>query len=229
MSALDDFINLLIPRRCHLCGKLLIEGDEYICSPCLHALPRTLYHKIENNPVELLFAGIIPFERATAHFFYTPQSSMAEIVQDFKYRGFPGLARFLGKVIGRELQNVGFFNGIDCILPIPLHWYKQMKRGYNQSRMLAEGIGEITGIDVNRNLYARRHHSTQTRLSHNQRDINVRDAFGIKDPESLGGKHILLIDDVCTTGATLREAALTIHRESPQSRLSLLSLCIATV
>lgn len=228
MGLIADISSVFMPSKCHLCGALLHEGERHLCTPCVAKLPRTLFHRIPDNPMAMLFAGIVPFERATAHFFYAPGSNLAQLIQDFKYRNFPSVAERLGEIIGSELLPVGFFYEIDGILPVPLHFSKRLRRGYNQAECLAQGISNQTNIPVLSNLKASRAHRTQTAMTHEQRCENIKGVFDIKHPDELRGKHLLIIDDVCTTGSTLREAAMTLISRQPDLRLSLLSLCMAT-
>lgn len=229
MGWIEDISTVFLPRKCHLCGALLHDGERHLCTPCVSRLPRTLYHRMHNNPMEMLFAGIVPFERATAHFFYAPGSNLAQLIQDFKYRNFPSVAERLGEIIGSELLPVGFFYDIDGMLPVPLHSTKRLRRGYNQAECLAQGISRQTDIPVLTNLVALRAHRTQTAMTHEERNENIRGVFDIKNPEELRGKHLLILDDVCTTGSTLREAALSLIARQPHLRISILSLCLATV
>lgn len=219
INALMDFI---FPRLCHLCQAKLAVHDEYICSKCLTELPRSRFHTINMNGMEQRFAGIFPFSRATGHFFYTRFSPVATLVHDFKYHGFPGLARYLGRVMARELYTTSFFADADVIIPIPMHYWKQAKRGYNQAEMLARGISDITELPVNNALRARRGHKTQTALSHEKRRSNLEGVFQVKG--DIQGRGVLLVDDVCTTGSTIIEAAETLWREGAPKQLTILTL-----
>lgn len=216
--------DFLFPRECHVCGVRLADGERYICTPCLSALPRSLYHRRPMNPMERRFAGIVPFERATGHFLYARGSAMASLVQDLKYRHFRGLARELGRVMGMELHATGFLSGIDIILPIPMHFIKQARRGYNPAEQIAIGLGEEASIPVGDNLRATRPHRTQTSLTLKQRRENTRNLFRVVRPEELTGKHILLLDDICTTGSTLLSAAESLHSQVASARISFISL-----
>lgn len=230
---LKALIDLLIPPTCHCCGKSLVDGEKFVCMLCLADLPRTLYHLYWNdhsapnsdlNPMEARFAGVFPFVNATSAFFYNRNSSLAELVKDFKYHKFPSLASYLGEVAASEVISSGFFSGVDFILPVPLHWYKRMKRGYNQSALIARGISKVTGIPVSLSLVARRGHRTQTHLSREQRQDNTRDLFRLKNPETFNGRHVLIVDDICTTGATMTSAAEACIKACPGLKISLLSL-----
>lgn len=214
-------IDFLFPPVCHLCGNEVPPG-EYLCGYCLSQLPRTLYHRNPDNPMALRFAGKFPFGRATGHFFYAPKSPLATIVQDLKYRHFPSIGRMLGQVMARELTGTGFFSDIDALVPVPLHFFKKARRGYNQTELIAKGISEITGIRVENCLKASRPHRTQTSLSHEERTKNLNDVFRLSHSPHADA-HLLIIDDVCTTGATLTAAARAILRTSPSQRISMLT------
>ncbi|MDE5790300.1 MAG: ComF family protein [Muribaculaceae bacterium] len=220
--AILDFI---FPRICHVCGVTLSPQERgYVCTPCLAGLPRTLYHRQKGNPMEMRFAGLFPFERATGHFFYSSGSEVSQLIQDFKYRHFRGLARFMGETVGRELLSTGFFSDIDVIVPIPMHFLKKAQRGYNQTEEIAIGLSNAVGLPIELSLRARRSHVSQTSLSTQERKENLRDIFALRQHHSLDNKHVLLLDDVCTTGATLAEAVETIHRSCTGTRISMLTL-----
>ena len=226
VKGLKAILDLVFPPVCHICGCHLPPGEKYICLPCKASLPRTLYHRDPSgtNPMEHRFAGIVPFRRATGVFFYAPGSPLSQTVQDFKYRKFPGLARCLGRLMGEELFPTGFFSDVDMIIPVPIHFTKRMKRGYNQSEMLALGIHDIAGVEVCTLLKARRPHRTQTSLSHEARRRLSSEIFRLSHPEKLAGKHVLIIDDICTTGATLISAAEAILKDASGVEISFISL-----
>ncbi|MBD5269268.1 MAG: ComF family protein [Bacteroides sp.] len=225
-AGVRSVLDLIFPPVCHICGAALPPGDKFLCSPCIASLPRTLYHRDPSgtNPMEHRFAGIIPFRRGTGVFFYAPGSPLSQTVQDFKYRKFPGLARRLGQIMANELFPTGFFSGVDAIIPVPIHYTKRLRRGYNQSEMLARGISDVTGIPVSILLKAIKPHRTQTSLSHDARRHNTQGIFSLRHPERLRGKHVMVIDDICTTGATLLSAAEAILKDEPTTEISLISL-----
>lgn len=219
MNPFTVLVDLFIPRVCHICGRRLIPGEEFICSGCREALPVTGYEKYwankamvnsDINPMEQRFAGQLPLAHASAPYFYTRDSALASLIHDFKYRGFSRLANAMGRLGARTLRSSGLFDGVEVILPIPLHWRKYLRRGYSQTRMIAEGVSEITGIPVGTNLKACKPHRTQTALCHEQRIANTRGVFSVERPEELKGRHIMLMDDICTTGATLLSAGETV-------------------
>lgn len=225
---MNVLLEYILPRTCHVCGCQLGKDERYLCLKCLSKLPRSNFHRIQNNPMEQRFMGIVPYERCSGLLLYTPNSELATVLHDMKYRKFPGLGRYMGELMGRELLNTGFFNGVDLLMPIPMHWWKRARRGYNQAEQLCIGISKITGIPIDKSLRAVRSHRTQTALNHDQRMQNLKDIFTVAHPERLTGKHILLIDDVCTTGATLTAAAEPLVRalDYPAGRLSILSLAV---
>ncbi|MDE6478731.1 MAG: hypothetical protein K2L45_00565 [Muribaculaceae bacterium] len=226
MEFLRDIADFFLPRTCHLCGCLLRDSENVFCVRCVETLPRSLYHLMPLNPMERRFAGIVPFVRATGHFIYSRNSELAEAIHDMKYRRFPSVGRRLGEIVGEELNMAGFFAGADCIVAVPMHWWKKAKRGYNQADYIAEGLSQASGLPVVNVIKASRAHKTQTAMTLEQRLANLSGSFKVIDPEVLKGKGVVLIDDVCTTGSTLRALAEEISSAVPGCRLFLLSLCV---
>lgn len=221
---LKSILDLLIPPECHICGEKLLPSEHFICIGCQTRLPRTHYHKRQDNPMVMRFAGRFPFQTASAHFFYSSDSPLAALIHDFKYRNFPSLARHLGRIMAQDLTFSGFLDDIDFIIPMPVHWTKKLRRGYNQSEYIAMGISDIVKIPISPALKAHRSHRTQTGFSVNERYRNVAGVFRLQNPEIYHSKRILLVDDVCTTGATMASAATAILEKCPDARLTLLSL-----
>lgn len=220
-----SLLDTLFPPRCLGCGTPLIDGEKYICLRCLSHLPRSFYHlRPDSNPMIDRFAGVIPFEKSSSLLLYSHNSLTGSIIQDFKYRGMPDLARRMGALMAEELTPSGFFSDIDRLMPMAQHWTRRLKRGYNQTEQLAIGISGVTGIPVAHNLRAYRRHKTQTRMSLTDRRANPRGSFMIRNPETLSGLHLLLLDDVCTTGATMLAAAETLLSAVPDCRISILTL-----
>lgn len=220
---LAPLLDVLFPRECHICGAPLAPHERFACSHCLSALPRTGYHRRPMNPMEQRFAGIFPFERATGHFFYTRDSALSQLIQDMKYRRFPAIGDMLGKLAATELYPTGFLNDVDVIVPVPMHFWKQARRGYNQVERLCRGLSEGSGIPVANALKAIRGHKTQTSMTLEQRLNNTRGLFAVSLPNEIRGCHVLLVDDICTTGSTLTSAAETLWTANP-SALSLFTI-----
>ncbi len=223
---LRDVADFFLPRVCHLCGCRLRDTEHSFCVRCIETLPRSLYHLMPMNPMERRFAGIVPFERATGHFIYSRNSQLASAIHDMKYRQFPSVGKRLGEIVGEELNMTGFFNGADCIAAVPMHWWKKSCRGYNQTDYIAEGVSSAVGLPVIRALEAVRSHKTQTAMSLAERHENLKGSFRVTDPSALSGKGLVIVDDVCTTGATLRALAESITSAVPDCRLFLLSVCV---
>lgn len=221
---LNDILNLFYPCECHLCGHDLAPHEKFICTPCIDTLPRTGYHRNLRNPMEQRFAGQFPFVAATGHFFYSRDSSLASLIQDMKYRNFPSIGYKLGGIAAKELHISGFLNDVDVIVPLPMYFFKQAKRGYNQADRIAQGMGETTGIPVVNALKMIRNRKTQTALSRTQRLSNAKDLFKPREGINLNGKGVLLVDDICTTGATMGGAATALTTAFPSIRLYLFSL-----
>lgn len=223
---LRSLVDFLLPAECRLCCSPLPEGKEVVCPLCEAALPRTGYHAVADNPMSMRFAGRFPFVRAAGHFYYAHDTAMAYLIQDFKYNGAPSVARHFGRLMARELELSGFLDDIDVLLPVPLHWTRLMRRGYNQTECLARGLSDVTGIPLGTGLKARRSHKSQTRVSSTRRLVNAEGIFRLDYPEDFEGCHILLMDDVCTTGATLTAAADAVLAAAPTARISLLTLAV---
>ncbi|MDR0892511.1 MAG: ComF family protein [Mediterranea sp.] len=221
------FISLFFPRCCIVCNEALAEEEEYICTRCNIKMPRTNYHRREGNTVERLFWGKIPIERATAFFFYRKGSDYRQILHALKYRGEKKLGETMGRLMASELQSSGFFEGIDLILPVPLHAKKQKLRGYNQSEWIAKGVAAVTKLPLEPQLLRRvKNTETQTRKSVVARWENVDGSFELLQPEILRGKHVLLIDDVLTTGSTTTACAEAMLK-AEGIRISVLALAMA--
>lgn len=221
---LADILNIIYPAECHICGNALSPHERFICVPCIETLPRTGYHRNRHNPMEERFAGQFPFVAATGHFFYSRDSSVARLIQDMKYRGFPSIGNKMGEIAGKELYISGFLNDIDIIVPLPMHFIKKARRGYNQTDMISEGIGQASGLPVVKALKMVRQRKTQTSLNQTQRLNNASNLFSPKTGVDLNNKGVLLVDDICTTGATLSSAAKTLTDSFPNIRLYLFTL-----
>lgn len=155
-----------------------------------------------------LFWGQIPIERACALFFYSPHHESSRAIHELKYYDGPSVGEYLGRMLGQEGRASGFFDGIDLIVPVPLSRSRESQRGYNQSEEIARGISRVTGIEVGTAVVRRiRFDKSQTQMTADERYKNVQGAFKLLQPKSITGKHILLVDDIITTGATVRSCA----------------------
>ena len=224
VTILRHFLGLLYPNLCAACGRALI-GKEYVCCmSCLYHLPRTGYWKKPDNPLEQLFWGRVPVEHACALFFFEKGSRYRKLLHRLKYNGRPEIGVLLGRELGRELKNTLHYQCVNTIIPVPLHPKRQRRRGYNQSERIAAGIAQVTGWEVNNSALVRmRFTETQTHKSRQERWENVSEAFALKDAATLTGRHVLLVDDVLTTGATL-EACILQLKKAPDCKISVATL-----
>ena len=219
--------DVAMPRICPVCGKALDGDERWLCRTCLASLPRTRYEEVEFNAMEQLFAGKVPIERATAYFFYEKESPYAAILHDIKYRGIPAMGRWLTARAVTDMATSRFFDGIDAVTAVPLHRSKLAHRGYNQSEYLARGIDDAQNIPYVEALKAVRPHATQTHKGALERWQNIQGNYALKnDAGQLAGKHILLVDDVITTGSTLTVCA-SLLKSIPDVRVSLFTLAAA--
>lgn len=223
-SMLDDLLRVVYPEYCEVCGTPLVDGERLICLSCDLTMPRTMIHRQPTSDIHhRLAAPRLPIEKTASYFYYYRDSPYSEIIKRAKYNNRPELAKNLGKRFATELVKDNFFDGIDLLIPIPLHRMKQLRRGYNQSEEICRGISSVTSIAIADNLHARSH-STQTKKNASQRAANVSGLFHVTDAKELDGKHLLIVDDVITTGATMRNAVEAVNAASPTARLSVLSL-----
>lgn len=220
----SDIINLIYPSECHICGGVLAPHEKFICTSCIESLPRTGYHRNPGNPMEERFAGHFPFVAATGHFFYSKDSSLSQLIQDMKYRNFPSIGNKMGMIAGEELFISGFLSDIDLVVPVPMYFYKKALRGYNQTDRIAKGICKATGLEFLDALKMTRQRKTQTALGKVERMKNAVGLFAPKKGVDLKNKGVLLVDDICTTGATLGGAAKSITDAFPGVRLYLFTL-----
>lgn len=217
-----DFIS---PRHCVVCDERLTATERSLCSVCLLHLPRTGYQFTPtDNPMAQLFWHLAPIERAAALMFYEPHSEMAQMVYDLKYRDRPDIGEDMGRLMANEMQMAHFFDDIDLLLPVPLSRRRMRQRGYNQSEQIAIGISDIIRLPIARKALRRKHfQQSQTQLSRHERQENVTDMFLLRDESLLRNKHVLLIDDICTTGATLL-ACTDVLKQVEGIRISVLTL-----
>lgn len=225
MTLWSDVLDFVSPRRCAVCGGRLAPTEHALCSVCCLRLPRTGFClSPTDNPVAKLFWGQAPVERATALFYYEAHSETSRLVYSLKYRGRPDIGVALGRLAAGEMLAAGFLAGVDVVVPVPLAKRRMRERGYNQSEAIADGIGSAAGLPVEARAVARTvYHGSQTSLGRWQRLGNVDGAFCLKDGSRLRGRHVLLVDDIVTTGATAIACASALA-SVPGIRLSFAAL-----
>ncbi len=209
MNVLADIKELFFPRLCLTCGKKMLPAEKVVCFACMSELPRTGLLNSSGNEMEKMFWGRFHIERASALFYYLRDGKVARILAGMKYYGRKDVCFRMGEMLADELYSSGFFEGIDCLIPVPLHKKRLRKRGYNQSEWLARGISSRTDIPLRDDILCRlRDNQTQTRKRAFERWNNVEDLFGLtSQAAAMGGKHVLIVDDVLTTGATIEACA----------------------
>lgn len=218
--------HLFFPHVCKSCFAEINRHDQYICTRCMMDLPFTGFTSMIENPIEKIFFGRASIESATSLFYFTPASIVQRLIHQVKYKGQQQLGIYLGKLMGMELRSSSRFKDVDLVVPLPLFKDRERERGYNQAALLAKGISDSTGIPVDQTLVKRiRSSSTQTRKSREDRWKNVDGLFKVA-PLPAPGLHILIIDDVITTGATIDACANGILAMGPV-RVSIMTLAYA--
>lgn len=226
ISLWTRILDFVAPRHCTCCGVRLSVTEDVLCVSCLAHLPRTRYWLSPlDNRVARLFWGRFPVERAASYFFYYPHNAFVYPILQMKYRSRPWIAVALGRYMAAELAPSGFFDGVDVLVPVPLTWRRQLKRGYNQSERIARGVSEITGIRVApKALMRTRFAQSQTKRTSYERREGMDGLFRLAQAGQVEGRHVMLIDDVITTGSTVCAAAEALL-EARGITVSVLSVC----
>jgi len=226
-EVIQGFAGLFWPNVCACCATGLTRGEKYICSHCMYELPKTNFFREHDNPVAQIFWGRAIVEHATAGYFFRKGNRIQKLVHQVKYRGQKEMGKVLGCEMGKSLRD-SIFNEVDLIAPVPLHPQKYRKRGYNQSEWIAQGVAESMDKPVDTQTLVRRVFTeTQTRKKRFDRWENVDSGFGLVHPETFTGRHVLLIDDVITTGATL-EACIHAVLSAQGTKVSVAALAFAS-
>ena len=228
ISFWSRLLDLISPRLCVVCGNRLAITEETLCSKCYLHLPRTDFGRdLYENVMAKLFWGQISIEKATALFYYEPHAETANILYELKYKNHPEIGVVMGRMMAKELMSSGLFDDIDVLVPVPLARKRVRERGYNQSLELAKGVSEVTGLPIASHVIKRtKFLGSQTQRGRWERNENVEDVFELTDGDSICGKHLLLIDDVVTTGATIVACAKEMQKAS-DVKISVLALSFA--
>jgi ComF family protein len=223
----EAFLQLLFPHVCSGCGSDILKEESLLCMRCTDAMPETNFESHPGNPVEKTFWGRLPLEAATAQFYFTKESLVQHLMHQFKYRGNKELGLQLGRIMGEQLRASGRFRA-EALVPLPLFPAKEKKRGYNQSTILCLGMAESLDLPVWDSVISRPEHTeTQTRKGRIERWKNMEGKFILTDRESIRNKHLLLVDDVITTGASL-EACGNELLQAENVSLCIATLCVAS-
>ena len=224
---LADTIHLFYPHNCTGCASDLLPKNELLCARCLHQLPHTGFENEKNNPVENIFIGRIPLHAAYSEFYFSKGQLIQHLIHQLKYKKDKEIGFYLGEIMGLHLLKSERFKNIDYLIPLPLYPDKEFKRGYNQAEVICDGISKGLQVPVqSKNIIRHRFTETQTKKHRTERWKNVSGSFAIKDENKLINKHILLVDDVITTGATL-EACCEILKKISGIKISIATLAFA--
>jgi ComF family protein len=223
-----DFIALFFPRLCLACENPLPRNEPFICLECQVTLPQTDFHEHKINYFTEKFNGRVPLEAAAALFYFTKKSKTQHLIHQIKYNDKREAAVDLGRFLGRNLVQSPHFQGIDFIIPVPLHNQKKILRGYNQAEVFADGLSDILNIPVEKQVLLKiKMTDSQTRKSRLERLKNTEDVFQLNNPSLIIGKSILIVDDVMTSGATLEACALAVLEEVKDVKISFATIAFA--
>lgn len=227
-SILTDTLHLFYPHNCRGCGTDILQQPNLLCLKCINQLPYTSEANHAANHTENIFVGRLPVQAACCEFFFSKDSLIQRLIHQLKYKGDTEIGFYMGELMGKDLLAGGRFSNLDLLMPLPLHPNKERKRGYNQAAIICNGISSVMNVPVSTgNLVRRRFTETQTRKHRVDRWENVDGSFMINNESVLRGKHILLVDDVITTGATLESCGQCIIN-IPAAKLSIAALAYAS-
>ncbi len=226
-QSVDDLLYLFFPEACVCCGTSLLNQEKILCTTCRFKLPKTNYHKWESNPMEKHFWGRVNFEMAIAYLYFGKETRVQELLHHLKYKGRDDVGTYIGELYGSDLKRDCAVDTIDFIIPVPLHPSRERFRGYNQAYMIGKGISEATGIPIRKDfLYRGVASTTQTKKTRFERWKNVEEIFYTEKTGQWKGKHLLLVDDVMTTGSTL-EACSRVLLNNADVKLSAATIAVA--
>lgn len=219
-----NLLNVMFPMFCNGCSKLLLKNENVICTKCTHNLPFTNHHNIKDTEIHNVFYGLVPFEFAASFLYFTKKGIVQSLIHNLKYKNRQEVGTYLGNLYTKELVNLEVIKNIDLIIPVPLHKKRFHERGYNQVNTFCKAIEKDLSIPVlenvlvkTKNLKSVTHKSKKNRLEHN------KNVFSIENQHKIEGKHILIIDDVFTTGATIEACAREILKIK-NTKISILTM-----
>lgn len=223
----DSVLHLLFPHVCSGCGNDIVSQESMLCMRCIDGMPETNFELHAGNPVEKTFWGRLQLNGATAQYYFTKESLMQHLMHQFKYKGNKELGLQLGKIMGEQIKKSGRFE-VDALIPLPLFPRKEKRRGYNQATVLCQGMAESMKIPVLDKVIVRPQHTeTQTKKGRIERWKNMEGKFVLSNPGAIRNKHLLLVDDVVTTGATLEACGIELLK-AENVTLSVATFCVAS-
>mgnify|MGYP005850698243 FL=1 len=227
-ALLTDFLAMVFPEVCFSCQQALWKGEQHLCTKCIGFLSKTYFHQYpKDNPLYEKFWGLSLLDHSLAFLKFSKGGKTQRLLHALKYKQQPALGVYLGRLYAADLCAAGYQPPFNLVLPIPLHVEKFRQRGYNQAACFAKGLAEGLGLAFREDLLLRnKNTATQTRKGRFERWENVDSIFEVAEVEAVQGKHILLVDDVVTTGATM-QACLKMLQTQPVEALSVAALAIA--
>ena len=223
---LNAVVNLFFPKVCYTCNNELLDFENYVCTKCRHNLPITNFHFDNNDAVEKVFYGRVKVENATSLLRFENKGIVQQLIHNLKYKGYEDIGIFLGEWLGNELKTIETYHDIDIVIPVPLHKNKLKKRGYNQVDKFAQEIAKALAVEYNDKalikITSTKSQVTKKRLARWQ---STTELFAIEHPDQIQNKHILLVDDIITTGATL-EACINVLKTAKNVKISIATMAI---
>lgn len=219
-------LNLLFPKICNGCKTALIKSEKVLCTACRHRLPLACHHRTGSTAMKDIFYGRFPIESATALLYFQKKGITQEILHNLKYRGQKEISSFFGQWMGAELREIDGYKGVDLIIPVPLHKVKQRKRGYNQVEGFGLEIARALDVPYREDILLKVFKTSSQVFKKRLKRFPSEEVFTLKLPDDIENKHILLVDDIVTTGATLENCALQLLKNT-RAKLSLATIAIA--
>ncbi len=201
-------LNLLFPNICNGCKQPLLKGQEVLCAECIHSLPLVSFHKTESNMLKNKFYGRFLVQNATALINFQKRGITQELLHNLKYRGQKEISSFFGKWLGAELAEIPNYQNIDLVIPVPLHKQKLKKRGYNQVEGFGKEIALALNISYKDDILIKVSKTGSQVFKTRMLRFESEEVFTVQNLEEINNKHVLLVDDIITTGATLEKCAL---------------------
>jgi ComF family protein len=219
-------LNLIFPRLCGGCKAALAASEKVICPECRHILPLTRYHLTGNKAMQSLFYGRVPLEAATALVQFQKRGITQELLHNLKYRGKQKIGTFFGKWLGDDIKDIPPYTSVDMVIPVPLHKKRLRKRGYNQVTTFGKEIANALQVPYREDILLRVSQAGSQVFKERLTRFGSDHVFMVKKSEELQNKHILLVDDIVTTGATLENCAKPLL-ENTNARISFATIAIA--
>lgn len=214
MKFIKDVAHLFLPNRCLHCKAVISNKASFLCLDCDMSLELTHFTQVDNNPVKSLFFGSVNVVNATSVYFYQKNAPIQTMLKELKYRGLTSFGLYAAKILITDLKTSPYFKSIDCVVPVPLHPKKEKQRGYNQIELFGTTLAGYLGVEFKKEVIVRKENNqSQTKQNKDQRYNSVKNSFEAKKQNKLNNKHILLVDDVLTTGATLISCCKAIQKE----------------